>query len=727
MEKDEDSLDDSIADLEEELELEEDEDSRDDSKVKGEENLEMEKDEDSLDDSIADLEEELELGEKAEEEVEAEEEIIYECPVCEGDLAEDAEECPHCGVVFEEEEKETGKKKEIKKRFNSSMEKVNSKLSVFDDEPVPKDHFEQLKEEAKSLADEGRYKEGIDKLKEALEFGDELEEISGRLGELNKKIQIRKKKSLDYEDFEKKIRKAKEFTREGKADKALSTIDETLQKIERKKEEEKQKVKKRINQTVQDLNEILEVAKKFDVALGKIRDIISKSLELSREGKVDKALEVLEEARDKSSAILREEIDNDISNLEKKKDSLFDDEKKEKLEQKLEDASKANEQDKFGEAYDHISRCRNMTAESRLKIGSMSVTKIIKIKELSEDIGLDCSEEEELIDEAKREHKNGNVRRSKSSLQKAKENLLKRVPQEVQRVMKEGMKELEKAKKRGEDISKPVSYLKKSNLMIKKKKFVDALEYVKKFTDSLEQISEEKGKAAATVGRVEKKTRHRTEKRTTSPSREASSEVSSKSAHKERGQTNDKSSISSSVTEDKAVEFDLDEFYEGSTNLLKVKDLSKAYNVFKELVEKRNVGVCVTREYPDKVKKKYDLQKFFGEESTNKSSGVSNEEERDVSMIWLSNVGEKDAVQPKDLEKLSFKLESFITRGVGVILLNGFEFLVSNNNFKTVLHLIQSLKDQVAMGGSILLITVSPDSFDQSQLDQLEREVDEVF
>ena len=94
-------------------------------------------------------------------------------------------------------------------------------------------------------------------------------------------------------------------------------------------------------------------------------------------------------------------------------------------------------------------------------------------------------------------------------------------------------------------------------------------------------------------------------------------------------------------------------------------------------------------------------------------------------MLWLSNVGKEDSVRPKDLEKLSLSLEQFLSKNPGgIILLDGLEYLITNNNFITVLRLIQSLKDQVAINKSVLLLSVNPDTLETPQLNLLEREVD---
>ncbi|MBS3816284.1 MAG: DUF835 domain-containing protein [Candidatus Thermoplasmatota archaeon] len=689
--EEDEGLDGSIAELEEELELEEE---------AGEKNEES-----PLDDTIADLEEDLELEE------ETEESLIFECPVCGENVAQEANECPSCGAVFEEEEGE------IEERYESSMEEAKRKLSDFEKEPVPEDHLENLIEDARSSANSSRYDEAIEKVEKALEFGDKLEEFGTKLEEVEKKIND--KRGSKDETLEKKIVNAKESIKEGKVDKGFSLLDEAIRKIERRGREEKEGIKKRINQAVQDLNDLLGLAKKFDISLTDIRSSISTSLELSKEGKVNQALEELEQARERARGILKDEIDGNISEIEKKKESIFDDKRRKKIRERIKEADKAKEENRFKDAHEALIQCEQMTAESELKIGNMSVNEIIKIKELAEKIGIDSSDAGKLIDRAKEEHRKGNERRSKKNLKKAKEKLLRRVSKELQKIMKEGMKELEKAKNRGEEISTPVSYLKQANLMIKKGNFIDALEHAERFTSSLERLSEE-DMASPTVTKVKKKSVQDVEKKDTS---QRYGEGRTSRSSRERSEDVGGGGSGGSKREEREKKFEPDEFYKGSTNLIKTRDLNKAYSLFKELVKDGGVGVCVTRDYPEKAKKKYDLENILTDESTGRTADSKTE----VSMIWLSNVDRGEAVKPKNLEKLSLKLESFITDEGGVILLNGIEFLATNNNFKTVLHLIQSLKDQVAMGGSILLITASPDAFAGSQLEQLEREVDESF
>ena len=133
-----------------------------------------------------------------------------------------------------------------------------------------------------------------------------------------------------------------------------------------------------------------------------------------------------------------------------------------------------------------------------------------------------------------------------------------------------------------------------------------------------------------------------------------------------------------------------------------------SYNLFISTLEKGIKGYCITRNYPAKIRSKFDL--------------------KDVPIVWLSNVGRDNAIRPKDLEKLSLSLEQFLSQpDGGIVLLDGLEYLITNNNFISVLRLIQSLRDQVAINQSILLIAVNRSTLESHQLNLLEREVDHTF
>ncbi|HYS73186.1 MAG TPA: isoleucine--tRNA ligase [Thermoplasmata archaeon] len=146
---------------------------------------------------------------------------------------------------------------------------------------------------------------------------------------------------------------------------------------------------------------------------------------------------------------------------------------------------------------------------------------------------------------------------------------------------------------------------------------------------------------------------------------------------------------------------------DSSTYLIEEKTPSEVYDLFRTALQAGKTGLCITRVYPKKVRERF--------------GGV------DLRILWLSNVGKENSVRPKDLEKLSLSVEQFLGGTTGVVLIDGLEYLVTNNNFITILRLIQSLRDQVAINGAVLLLSVNPSALDAHQLTLFEREVDRVI
>jgi isoleucyl-tRNA synthetase len=146
---------------------------------------------------------------------------------------------------------------------------------------------------------------------------------------------------------------------------------------------------------------------------------------------------------------------------------------------------------------------------------------------------------------------------------------------------------------------------------------------------------------------------------------------------------------------------------DSSTYLVKEATPQEAYSLFQIAQRAGKHGMVITRAFPQKIRERFGVV--------------------DLPILWLSNVGKEDTVRPKDLEKLSLAVEQFLARSKGVILLDAIEYLVTNNNFLTVLRLLQSIRDQVAINNAVLLLSVNPSALDPHQMTLLEREVDQVI
>ncbi|MDH7508441.1 MAG: DUF835 domain-containing protein [Methanomassiliicoccales archaeon] len=161
------------------------------------------------------------------------------------------------------------------------------------------------------------------------------------------------------------------------------------------------------------------------------------------------------------------------------------------------------------------------------------------------------------------------------------------------------------------------------------------------------------------------------------------------------------------------------ELVPGSVIILKGKEIDGAFISFKSLIEKGFKGLCVTRSHPATVKRKFTLN---------------------VPMVWLTKeempppdqgaADEQLYVSPTDLPRLSTIVKTFTSGKSGndqgstkVILLEGVEYLITQNDFRNVLRFLQNVKDQVVLSKSILLIPIDPSTFEQKDLSLLELEM----
>ncbi len=123
-------------------------------------------------------------------------------------------------------------------------------------------------------------------------------------------------------------------------------------------------------------------------------------------------------------------------------------------------------------------------------------------------------------------------------------------------------------------------------------------------------------------------------------------------------------------------------------------------------------GLCILRTHPDAVAKRFKT---------------------DFKMIWLTKTescsadgssGKFEFVSPTDLPRLNTMIKSFLTenRG-GIVLLEGMEYLVTQNDFKNVLKVLQVVRDQVILAKGVMLIPLDTAVLEERDLKALECEM----
>lgn len=114
-------------------------------------------------------------------------------------------------------------------------------------------------------------------------------------------------------------------------------------------------------------------------------------------------------------------------------------------------------------------------------------------------------------------------------------------------------------------------------------------------------------------------------------------------------------------------------------------------------------GLVATREFPDNVRRSYDLQV--------------------TPIIWLTESAGERRIAPTSLAVLTDTMIRFMENNPNsIVLLEGVEYLITFNDFRRVLRSLDSLNETAWITKARLLITIDPKAFDQKDLAMLERD-----
>lgn len=131
----------------------------------------------------------------------------------------------------------------------------------------------------------------------------------------------------------------------------------------------------------------------------------------------------------------------------------------------------------------------------------------------------------------------------------------------------------------------------------------------------------------------------------------------------------------------------------------------KSFEIFVDQVTHKIQGLCVTRQHPDIIRKEWGLEK--------------------TPIIWLSNQLGKVYVNPTNISILSDTIIRFVEKsGDSVIIVDGIEFLMVNNDFNKVLRMVHHISEAVMEYKSRLIISVDPRALETRELALLERNME---
>ncbi|OPY34862.1 MAG: hypothetical protein A4E32_00015 [Methanomassiliicoccales archaeon PtaU1.Bin124] len=149
----------------------------------------------------------------------------------------------------------------------------------------------------------------------------------------------------------------------------------------------------------------------------------------------------------------------------------------------------------------------------------------------------------------------------------------------------------------------------------------------------------------------------------------------------------------------------------GSSLFIKEKFPTTSFRIFNQLIASGSKGMVISRSPRENTKAKvngecvvYWLTKYdLGDEQTKQ---------------WY--------IQPTDLPILQSAVKKFV--GINkdvqiVIMLDGLNYLISNNDYLAVLRMVQKLKDELTMIPAVFIVSADPASLSPNEVVQLENEM----
>lgn len=141
----------------------------------------------------------------------------------------------------------------------------------------------------------------------------------------------------------------------------------------------------------------------------------------------------------------------------------------------------------------------------------------------------------------------------------------------------------------------------------------------------------------------------------------------------------------------------------GSCLLIEGKDPEEAYGPFLEELSKGAHGLLISRTHPDQVRERYGLVK--------------------TPIIWLASQPGPDRLEPTNLSIMQHTIAEFLKRSPNaVVMIEGLEYLLSNNPVSKVLLMLYAMRDELTLSGAKAIIHIDPDVLEERDLALFERE-----
>jgi hypothetical protein len=133
------------------------------------------------------------------------------------------------------------------------------------------------------------------------------------------------------------------------------------------------------------------------------------------------------------------------------------------------------------------------------------------------------------------------------------------------------------------------------------------------------------------------------------------------------------------------------------------KKADEAYSMFQSELKAGCKGLLITRVHPDQLMESYGPI--------------------DAQIMWLSSQPGQDRLDPTALTIIQHTMIDFIQKWPkSVVMLDGLDFLISENQLDKVLRMVYAVHDVVVVSGAKFIVPMDPQTMETKELAFIERE-----
>lgn len=150
----------------------------------------------------------------------------------------------------------------------------------------------------------------------------------------------------------------------------------------------------------------------------------------------------------------------------------------------------------------------------------------------------------------------------------------------------------------------------------------------------------------------------------------------------------------------------------GGRYLIREARPEKSLEIFSSLVQDVGMGLGITRIHPATIERKFPAQ--------------------DAELVWLTKAEKREetfaCLSPTNLVGILSSIMKFLDDKKGSpVLLEGIEYLITQNSFDATLKFVQKVNEYVTLNEGILLVPVNPSAMDSKDYQLLAREMTQEF